>query len=188
MFHFVYSPPIPSSLYRTAISVKSAAVIAGITVLFPLVCISLWRYKDGLTEHFIGHPQQEHDTRHGSMEHTTWFLEEEKEGIEVGGHKYGSGDSGAPMLCSLVCKSLGRHAHIAGCVAGENDQCAGGAEVQHVTSTRQMGRGVAKDWVTHNLYWKKSGQYFDSCFAFHDIHSPQVSRVQTSLLICYNTY
>jgi hypothetical protein len=168
--------------------VKSAAVIADTTVLCPLVCVTPLRYKVTSTNRFAGHPQQEHDTRHGSMEQTTWFLEEEREGIEVGGHKYGSGDSGAPMLCSLVCKSLGRHAHITDCIAGENGQCAGGAEMQHVKPTRQVVRGVAKDWVTHNLYWKKSGQYFNSYLAFRDIHFSQVSRVYVSLLTCYNMH
>jgi len=90
------------------------------------------------------------------MEQTKWFLEAEKEGVEVGGHKYGSGDSGAPMLCSLVCQSMGRHVHIADCVAGEHGQCVGGAEVEHIATTGNAVRG-AMDWVTHNLYWKKSG-------------------------------
>ena len=135
---------------------KSAAVIAGTTVLCPLVCLLCFRYEPVLTDHFIDHRQQEHDTRHGSMEQTTWFLEDEKEGIEVGGHKYGSGESGAPMLCSLVCKSMGRHVHIADCIAGEHGQCAGGAEVEHLATTRRNGT-KAMDWVTHNLYWRKSG-------------------------------
>jgi len=131
--------PFLFSSFRIAISVKSAAVIAGTTVLCPLVCLLCFRYEPVLTDHFIDHRQQEHDTRHGSMEQTTWFLEEEKEGIEVGGHKYGSGESGAPMLCSSVCKSMGRYVHI-----------------EHIATTRRNGI-KAMDWVTHNLYWRKSG-------------------------------
>jgi len=93
------------------------------------------------------------------MEQTKWFLEEETEGVEVGGHKYGSGDSGAPMLCSLVCKSMGRHAHVADCVTGERDQCVGGSEVEHIATTRRHSVKGAMDWVSHNLYWKKSGSW-----------------------------
>ena len=110
------------------------------------------------------------------MEQTKWFLEEETAGIEVGGHKYGSGDSGAPMLCSLVCKSMGRHAHVADCVAGEDGGCAGGSEVEHIATTRKHGVNdlmdwisynphrkksisCAVDWVSHNLHWKKSGSW-----------------------------
>ena len=91
------------------------------------------------------------------MEQTKWFLEEETEGINVDGHKYGSGDSGAPMLCSLVCQSMSRHVHIADCVAGEHGQCAGGAEVEHIATARRGGIKAPTDWVSHNLYWKKSG-------------------------------
>ena len=115
-----------------------------------------FRYEVALIDCLIGHPQQEHDTLHGSMEQTTWFLEEERESVDVGGHKYGSGDSGASMLCSLVCRSMGRHVHVADCIAGEHGQCAGGAEVEHIATMRRNGV-KARDWVTHNLYWRKSG-------------------------------
>ena len=91
------------------------------------------------------------------MEQAEWFFDEENEGVEVGGHKYGSGDSGAPMLCSLVCTSLGRHAHVVDCIAGEHGQCAGGAEVEHIAVARRNDVKGAMDWVSHNLYWKKSG-------------------------------
>lgn len=142
---------------------KSAAVIAGITALFPLVYKFPLRHEVVLIGRSIGHPQQEHDTRHGSMEQTTWFLEEERENIEVGGHKYGSGDSGAPMLCSLVCKSMGRHVHLADCIAGERGQCAGGTEVEHISAARRNSTRGAMDWVTHSLYWKKSGEIIIFC-------------------------
>lgn len=91
------------------------------------------------------------------MEQTKWFLEEERESIEVGGHKYGSGDDGAPMLCSLVCKSMSRHVHVADCVVGEHGQCARGTEVEHIATTGGHGIRGTVDWVSHNLYWKKSG-------------------------------
>ena len=93
------------------------------------------------------------------MEQTKWFLEEETAGVEVGGHKYGSGDSGAPMLCSLVCKSMGRHAHVADCVSGEDGGCAGGSELQHIANTRGHAVKGSMDWVSHNIYWKKSGTW-----------------------------
>ena len=111
------------------------------------------------------------------MEQTKWFLEQETEGVDVGGHKYGSGDSGAPMLCSLVCKSMGRHVHVTDCVAGERGQCAGGPEVEHITTTRVGGVKDPMDWVSHNLYWKKSGSWSNLQFlAITDLS--QVSKVQ----------
>lgn len=44
---------------------------------------------------FTGHPQLEHETRHGSMAQTVWTIEGgDDEPLEVQGHKYATGDSG----------------------------------------------------------------------------------------------
>ena len=49
--------------------------------------------------HHSGHPQDEHDTSHGSMSRTRWAIEgDEDEIVEINERKFGSNDDGAPML------------------------------------------------------------------------------------------
>ena len=102
------------------------------------------------------------------MEQTKWFSEEETERVEVGGNKYGSGDFGAPVLCSLVCKSMGRHTHVVDCVAGEDGGCSGGSELEHIATTRKHVAKGSTDWVSHNLYWKKSGSWSQPSISCND--------------------
>jgi hypothetical protein len=94
------------------------------------------------------------------MKKTEWRSEKEGD-VFVGGRHYASGDSGAPMLCSLVCAHLGRHAHLELCEQ-VNGNCRGGTEVEHVkqlTEPGQSNRGsISRDWVAHRLYWERSGQ------------------------------
>lgn len=46
-----------------------------------------------------GHPQQEHETSHGSMSRTRWAVDGDDDTvIEVNGRRFGSGDDGAPLL------------------------------------------------------------------------------------------
>ncbi|KAJ3081987.1 hypothetical protein HDU99_003979 [Rhizoclosmatium hyalinum] len=59
-----------------------------------------------------GHTQALHHTSHGNMIQTQWAFTDETGIVEVKGHKFGSGDGGAPLLCSMVCRDLGRHIHI----------------------------------------------------------------------------
>jgi hypothetical protein len=100
-----------------------------------------------------GHPQPEHDTSHGSMAQTEWFIEGDDSAVlEVRDHKYATGDSGAPMLCSLVCETLGRHVHVDSCRPGEDGNCVG-ADLEHID-----GSGGNKDWITHQLFWARSGE------------------------------
>jgi hypothetical protein len=102
---------------------------------------------------FAGHSQPEHETSHGSMAQTEWFIEGDDDAIlEVRGRKYAAGDSGGPMLCSLVCSELGRHVHIDPCRPDEDGNCVG-AELQHIDSSSGN-----KDWITHRLYWARSGE------------------------------
>ena len=76
--------------------------------------------------------------------------------LELGGRKFSSNDEGAPMMCNLVCSSMGRHVHIDYCRAEENGPCDG-AEVQHITSRMVPDPDRPKDAVTHSLYWRRMG-------------------------------
>ncbi|KAJ7252459.1 hypothetical protein C8J57DRAFT_1519796 [Mycena rebaudengoi] len=68
-----------------------------------------------------GHPQQEHETSHGSMSKTTWAVDGDNDTVlELKGRKFASNDDGAPMMCSLVCQDIGRHVHIDYCRAVED--------------------------------------------------------------------
>ncbi|KAG8756564.1 hypothetical protein FRC14_002940 [Serendipita sp. 396] len=123
--------------------------------------ISLWvrsSYIDQSMnpETFQGHPQEDHETSHGSMKTTRWFVEEN--GVKVvAGRKYTSGDSGATMLCSMICRQLERHVHLATCT------CTGGViqanrEVRHNNATVTGNPpGGERDWISHRLFWAQSG-------------------------------
>lgn len=101
-----------------------------------------------------GHAQ-EHSTSHGSMIHTAWALEGDDDASrEIGGHKIATGDSGAPMLCSMVCKELGRHTHIAECRSPDPVNCSH-PEAQHISGEQHQS---CRDWITHSLHWARSGK------------------------------
>ncbi|RPD81278.1 hypothetical protein L226DRAFT_549908 [Lentinus tigrinus ALCF2SS1-7] len=105
----------------------------------------------------LGHPQQEHETSHGSMSKTKWAVDgPDGTALEVNGRKFGTNDDGAPMLCSMYCRSMGRHAHIDWCRSGNPRACAG-AELEHINAPMQPHPQKAKDWISHNLYWKRTG-------------------------------
>ncbi|KAH7882014.1 hypothetical protein F5I97DRAFT_1939518 [Phlebopus sp. FC_14] len=106
----------------------------------------------------LGHSQKEHDTRHGSMTRARWSIDgPDDEGIEVDGRRFSTNDEGAPMLCNLVCQSLGRHVHVDYCRAEEPDACTGNDEIQHIARRMQPHPERAKDFLTHGLFWKRSG-------------------------------
>ncbi|KZS89200.1 hypothetical protein SISNIDRAFT_458932 [Sistotremastrum niveocremeum HHB9708] len=121
-----------------------------------------------------GHPQNEHETSHGSCTRTQWALEGDEDAVvEVSGHRYAANDSGAPMLCSMVCSALGkRHVHIDLCRAGEDTNCAGD-QLKHISERMLPDPNVMKDWITHELYWERSG--------FKD---PYAQRDRTEFALC----
>lgn len=91
------------------------------------------------------------------MSNTIWVVHgDEDDEINVEGRRYAAGDSGAPLLCSLVCKSLGRHIHIDTCRFNEEGVCGGGLGVQHIPDS--TGR-TPEDLVTHRVFWQRAGQY-----------------------------
>ncbi|KAI9455080.1 hypothetical protein BJY52DRAFT_1151944 [Lactarius psammicola] len=107
-----------------------------------------------LCTHPFGHPQQQHVTSHGSMSKTRWVVDDpDGTGLEIKGRKFSSNDDGAPMLCNLMCKSMGRHVHV--------DICRGSgshnSNTQHITKRISPNPDQAKDWITHDLYWLRMG-------------------------------
>ena len=89
------------------------------------------------------------------MAQTEWVIEGDDDAtLEVQGRKYATGDSGAPMLCSLLCETLGRHVHIDSCRPDEDGKCVG-AELQHID--RPLDK-PGQDWITHRLFWARGGK------------------------------
>ena len=92
------------------------------------------------------------------MTQTRWAIDgPDEEGIELRGCKFYANDDGAPMMCNLVCSSMGRHVHIDYCPAGRNARCKG-AEIQHINARIIPSPEKPKDAVTHSLYWRRMGE------------------------------
>ncbi|KAI6095859.1 hypothetical protein F5141DRAFT_1012708, partial [Pisolithus sp. B1] len=106
-----------------------------------------------------GHPQQEHETHHGSMSRTRWTIDRPDHGaaLEIEGRRFSTNDEGAPMICNLVCQAMGRHVHIDYCRSYEEAACVGNDEIQHITKSLRPHPDRPKDYITHNLFWKRSG-------------------------------
>ncbi|KAF9531678.1 hypothetical protein CPB83DRAFT_848544 [Crepidotus variabilis] len=104
----------------------------------------------------LGHSQQEHETSHGSMSRTRWAMEDQDGVVELKGRKFSSDDEGAPMMCSLFCQDMGRHVHIDFC-RGNPDVLCDGPDLQHIHSRMKPDLDRPKDWITHELFWKRSG-------------------------------
>jgi len=128
-----------------------------------------------------GHPQQEHETRHGSMSRTRWTMDGPDDvPLEIDGRKFSTNDEGAPMMCNLVCSAMGRHIHLDYCRAHEA-ACIGNDQLQHLTRRIQPNPDRAKDVLTHNLFWKRSGEYRLGASCWLNVPNPrrQVSRIRT---------
>ncbi|KAF9525383.1 hypothetical protein CPB83DRAFT_772200, partial [Crepidotus variabilis] len=108
----------------------------------------------------LGHSQQEHETSHGSMSKSQWAMEDADVVLELKGRKFGSKDEGAPMMCNLICQDMGRHVHIDFCRAdAEGDGDCTGPDVQHISVRLNPEPNRDKDWITHDLFWKRSDPY-----------------------------
>lgn len=91
------------------------------------------------------------------MSKTQWAVDGPDGSIlELDGHKFGSSDDGAPMLCNLVCSSMGRHTHIDYCRAQDVPSC-NAPETDHIHRRVEPNPERAKDWITHKLYWRRLG-------------------------------
>ena len=107
----------------------------------------------------IGHSQQEHETCHGVMSNIRWSIDGSDEGsLEVEGRRFSTDDEGWPMMCNLACKALGRHVHIDYCRAKTPAECRGNDEVKHIATKLQPEPDRPKDFLTHFLFWKRSGK------------------------------
>ena len=110
-------------------------------------------------------------------------------GVELGGHKFSSNDEGAPMMCNLVCSSIGRHVHIDYCRAEENETCEGGDEAQHIKAMMVPDPDKPKDAITHSLYWRRMGSlrralFPEIYFELKYQHPFQASKVTSSPFSC----
>ncbi|KEP47826.1 von willebrand factor type A domain protein [Rhizoctonia solani 123E] len=122
----------------------------------------------------LGHPQQLHETSHGSMTETQWFIDgpTASASYELQEHRYGSGDRGSTVLCSMVCSQQGRHVHVDYCRNSSGDDCRGD-ECQHISERVHPHPDMPKDWISHKLYWARSDPYsqaekseFNKCDAY----------------------
>ncbi|KAH9039451.1 hypothetical protein EDB83DRAFT_2411806, partial [Lactarius deliciosus] len=107
----------------------------------------------------LGHSQQEHETRHGVMSRTRCVIDGtiEGNGLVLDRRKFSSKDDSAPMLCNLVCTSMGRHVHIDYCRGDHHDNAEVLAEVLHITEKIVPSSHQPKDWITHSLHWRRMG-------------------------------
>jgi hypothetical protein len=122
------------------------------------------------------------------MTQTRWAVDGPDEAdIELGGRKFSANDEGAPMMCNLVCSSMGRHVHIEYCRAGGDARCEG-AELQHINARMIPNPDRPKDAITHNLYWRRMGT-LSAPILFPFLKTPYViSRLQRSrALLSYVT-
>ncbi|KAI9443938.1 hypothetical protein H4582DRAFT_1807523, partial [Lactarius indigo] len=109
----------------------------------------------------LGHTQQEHETSHGSMTETRWAVDgPDGASLELGGRKFSANDEGAPMMCNLVCSSMGRHVHIDYCRANPDGPCDG-VGVQHINDRVLPNPEKPKDAITHSLYWRRMDLQLD---------------------------
>jgi len=109
-----------------------------------------------MTMRHIGHSQQEHETSHGSMSKSRWAVESPDAVLELNGRKFGSNDDGALMMCNLFCQEMGRHVHIDYCCPNSDGNC-NAQDIQHIQARINPNPEKPKDWITHELFWKRSG-------------------------------
>ena len=123
------------------------------------------------------------------MTQTRWSVDgPDESGIELGGRRFSSNDEGAPMMCNLVCSSMGRHVHVDYCRAEENEPCEG-AEIQHINSRMTPNPNRPKDAITHRLHWRRMGEfhsYIKVVFSFERLL--QASKVNGPMFISYQTF
>ena len=101
--------------------------------------------------------------------------------LELGGRKFSSNDEGAPMMCNLVCTSMGRHVHVDYCRTERGGRCDG-AEVQHINERINPDPDKAKDAITHSLHWRRMGTLTVLLLPRVQLrHRPKASKVTVTL-------
>lgn len=110
-----------------------------------------------------GHTQKEHVTWHGSMSRTreSWEVDgPEGSRSELGRHKFPSNNGDALMPCNKECASIGRHVHIDTCHGDPHDP-----EAVHINGRILPNPEQDKDWITHDLHWRRMGEFIISASA-----------------------
>lgn len=92
------------------------------------------------------------------MSKTRWAIEDPDVVVELNGRKFGCDDDGAPMMCNLFCQEMGRHVHIDYCRTDSQVVC-NGSDVHHINARLNPHPDRPKDWITHELFWKRSGKF-----------------------------
>lgn len=91
------------------------------------------------------------------MELTAWAVEGNADAVvEVQGRKFAAQETGAPQLCSSICRNLGRHAHIDYCRNEKGGECRE-AESEHITTRMLPNLDRPKDWISHREFWARTG-------------------------------
>ncbi|KAG6329583.1 hypothetical protein ID866_9506 [Astraeus odoratus] len=92
------------------------------------------------------------------MSRTRWTIDgPDDAALEVEGRRFSSDDEGAPMMCNLVCRAIGRHVHVDYCRSSDETACTGNDEIHHLKTRLQPNPNRPKDAITHHLFWKRSG-------------------------------
>ena len=79
---------------------------------------------------------------------------------------------GAPMLCNLFCREMGRHVHISPC-RSSSGMCSQ-PEVQHIDTRMAPATEIAKDWVSHRLFWARIGKEFAICIPEYCLYLTEI--------------
>lgn len=91
------------------------------------------------------------------MARTRWIIDgPDDSALELNGRRFGSNDDGAPMMCNLVCQGMGRHAHLDYCRTDSLQRC-NAPDREHISVRLAPNPDRPKDWVSHALYWRRSG-------------------------------
>jgi hypothetical protein len=92
------------------------------------------------------------------MSSSRWAIDgPEDTSLEVEGRRFSSNDEGAPMMCNIVCQTLGRHVHIDYCRSQDAAPCILNPEALHISKRVLPTPDRPKDFLTHNLFWRRSG-------------------------------
>jgi hypothetical protein len=57
----------------------------------------------------------------------------------------------------MVCQSMGRHAHVDFCRSADPAACSA-VGLQHSQTRLVPEPNRPKDWISHKLYWQRSGK------------------------------
>ena len=92
------------------------------------------------------------------MERTAWAIEGDANAtVEIQGRKFAAEENGAPQLCSTFCRDLGRHAHLDWCRNTKTGPRCQEPEIEHIDIPMLPDEGRPKDWISHKLFWARSG-------------------------------